>query len=72
MLDDFFDREERIIVCHEQLQLAYRRNFVNILKSRNVPIDPATLNLKIDRPTPLIVSAEESKSNEASETPRSS
>ena len=52
MLDKFFDREERIIICHEQLQLAHRRNFVSILKKRNIPIDPETFKVKVDRPVP--------------------
>jgi hypothetical protein len=63
MLDKFFDREERIIICYEQLQLAHRRNFVTILKDRKVPFDPETLNLEIVRSVPPHVDAPQQQSN---------
>ena len=58
MLDKFFDREERIIICHEQLQLAHRRNFVTILKDRKVPFDPETFKIKVEKPVPPTIDAQ--------------
>ncbi len=72
MLDKFFDREERIIICHEQLQLAHRRNFLTILKKRKVPIDPETFKIKVEKSVPPTIQAEQLEENKASESPRSS
>ena len=61
MLNDFFDKEEKIITCHEQLQLAHKKNFVKILKQKEIPFDPKTLKLKEDQPKKSQPSVEEEK-----------